>query len=142
MTFFETVAELAAEIPVGKMKSTARKIEEIPAGGVTGKKVLSAWGTAADKPIVKEFCSAAESACLSGKEIATALRAACETASSVKGEEPSGTHLDRSADERDSSSPERAGDVRADRRGKERAVHRELRSGQCGECLCVNRQSD
>lgn len=84
MTFFETVAELAAEIPVGKMKSAARKIEEIPEGGVTGKKVLSAWGTAADKPIVKEFCSAAESACLSGKEIATALRAACETASSVK----------------------------------------------------------
>ena len=78
MTIYRQAARLAETLPAMKIASAARGIASIPLGGVTKAKLEAAWGTAAAKPSVAEFCAVAAQAGLSGGEIAAALRAASE----------------------------------------------------------------
>lgn len=86
MTIYRQAARLAETLPAMKIASAAREIASIPADGVTKAKLEAAWGTAATKPSIAEFCAVAAQASLSGGEIAAALRAASETMNLVRNE--------------------------------------------------------
>ena len=78
MTIYQQAARIARSLPPERINVAAHKIASIPTGGVTKAKLEAAWGTAAAKPSVVEFCAVAAQAGLSGGEIAAALRAASE----------------------------------------------------------------